>query len=374
MNKIRRYDLDWLRTIGVLLVIPFHSLLIFDLNPWAIVYIKDKINVWFFNIISTVIDRFHMPLLFVLAGMAVFYAMQIRKPKEVMKERFSKLLIPAILGSIFLNPVMTYFHIISSGNNITFFEHLINFFSKNPEDLTGLNGAFTPAHLWFLIFLFAYSVIGLPIFIWFNQESKKQFRTRLENFFEKRFMLALTVIPITIISAIDILGDRNPFVYFLMFCIGYLLATGEQYQTALNRDWWFYSIISIILFVIWYYFPNCFEPWSLAWIGYAFFDKAVRFLPVLALIGIGNKYLNHNSFLLEYLSKASFSVYIIHMLINTLVGFIIVQLQIGVVVKFILIVIITYLLCFLFYEIMRRFKLFRLVLALKPIDNNRVQK
>lgn len=367
MNKTRRYDLDWLRTIGVLLVIPFHSLLIFNLHPWAIVYIKDKINVRLFNIVSTLIDRFHMPLLFVLAGMAVYYALQFRNPRQFLKERFSKLLVPAILGSVFLNPVMTYFHLLSQGHNLTFFEHLINFFSKNPDDFTGLNGAFTPAHLWFLIFLFAFSIVGLPIFIWFNQESNRPLRTRLAKFFKRRLLLALTVIPITIISAIDILGDRNPLVYFLMFCIGYLLVTNDQYQAALNRDWWFYSVISIILIVIWFHFPNRFEPWSLTWIGYAFFDKAIRFLPVLALIGIDNQYLNQNSRLLEYLSRASFPIYIIHMLINTIVGFVIVQLNLGVGAKFILIVTITYLLCFLLYEIMRRFKLFRLVFAMKAI-------
>jgi peptidoglycan/LPS O-acetylase OafA/YrhL len=52
MDKVRRYDLDWLRVFGVLLVIIFHSLMIFILEPWAVVYIKDTEYVHSFKVIS----------------------------------------------------------------------------------------------------------------------------------------------------------------------------------------------------------------------------------------------------------------------------------------------------------------------------------
>ena len=40
----RRYDLDWLRVLGVLLLVPFHVALIFVLDPYTIMYIKDVVN------------------------------------------------------------------------------------------------------------------------------------------------------------------------------------------------------------------------------------------------------------------------------------------------------------------------------------------
>ena len=40
----RRHDLDWLRVLGVLLLIPFHVALIFVLEPYTIMYIRDSVN------------------------------------------------------------------------------------------------------------------------------------------------------------------------------------------------------------------------------------------------------------------------------------------------------------------------------------------
>jgi glucan biosynthesis protein C len=112
MNKItRKYDIEWLRTIGVLLVMPFHSLLIFNTNPESIMYIKDIINVRLFNILDSVINRFHMSLLFMIAGMSVYFSLQSRTANKFINERVRKLLIPSVFGCIALNPIMTYIYI-----------------------------------------------------------------------------------------------------------------------------------------------------------------------------------------------------------------------------------------------------------------------
>lgn len=92
----------------------------------------------------------------------------------------------------------------------------------------------------------------------------------------------------TIVSAVDILGDKNPLVYFVMFFIGFLLVSHERYQTAVNRDKWIYLMLSIILIYIRFTVPNRFESWFAMWIVYALLDKTTRLVPVFALIGIGN--------------------------------------------------------------------------------------
>ena len=42
--KERHYDLDWLRVLAVLLLVPFHVALIFVLDPNSIMYIKDVLT------------------------------------------------------------------------------------------------------------------------------------------------------------------------------------------------------------------------------------------------------------------------------------------------------------------------------------------
>lgn len=366
MNKLtRRYDIDWLRTIGVLLVIPFHSLLIFNMNPQSIVYIKDTTNVRLFNILDGIINRFHMPLLFILAGMSVYFSLQSRTINKYIKERISKLLIPAILGCLLLNPIMTYVYLISKNKNGTFFEHFINFFTKNPGDLTGINGGFTPAHLWFIIFLFLFSLVGLPLFKSIMNGNCNSFLWKLACFFEKPLALTLTTIPVTVVSAVNILGDKNPLVYFSIFFIGFLLATDERYQKAINRDKWIYLILSVILIYMKFTLPDKFQSWSIMWIMYGLFDRATRLIPIFALIGIANEFMNKNSGILRYLSNASFPVYVIHMLTNTIVGFLVIKLNIIPELKYILIVTITFAICFVLYEIIRRIKFLRFIFAIK---------
>ena len=367
----RRYDIDWLRTLGVLLVIPFHSLLIFNMQPWSIVYIKDTINVRLFNILDSVINRFHMPLLFVLAGMSVYFALKFRSKNQYINERVKKLLIPAIFGCTFLNPIMTYIYMVSKNRNGTFISHLTGFFSKNPTDFAGLGGGFTPAHFWFIIFLFTFSLVGLPLFIQLNKKEPSGFMPILRRFLEKPLMMIITVIPLAVLSEIDVLGDMNPLVYFAMFIIGFSLASYEKYQKALNRDKWAYFILSVLLITIKFSVPNGFEPWSAMWIIFGLVDKATRILPVFALIGMANSFMNKSNRVLEYLSQASFPIYMIHMLINTIVGFFIIKLGISAGLKFILIVIITFALCFLFYEIIRRIKGFRTLFAIKETKKNK---
>ena len=78
MKTDGRYDLDWLRVGGVFLVILFHSLMIFILEPWALVYIKDTTYIHSFKSISHFIHLFNMPLLFVIAGMSVNLSLKSR--------------------------------------------------------------------------------------------------------------------------------------------------------------------------------------------------------------------------------------------------------------------------------------------------------
>ncbi|MEO8355419.1 MAG: hypothetical protein ABI621_05875 [Chloroflexota bacterium] len=44
-------------------------------------------------------------------------------------------------------------------------EHYAGFFRFDLEQLDGYNGTFTPAHLWFILFLFVFSLLGLPLFL-----------------------------------------------------------------------------------------------------------------------------------------------------------------------------------------------------------------
>jgi surface polysaccharide O-acyltransferase-like enzyme len=350
----RRYDIDWLRTIIVLTIIPFHAFVMFDQNPKAIMYIKDKVNVVAFNNIGGVIDRFHMVTLFLLSGIAIYYSLQNRNVKSFLSDRFKKLFLPLIMGSILLNPVMTYFWSINQGRNESFLKHYIGFFTKNVGGFEGLNGGYTPAHLWFILYLLVFSFIGLPFFLWLKSIKSEKIRNSLAGFFSKSMTLILLAIPYCSAYLIEILDEKNPIAYLYVVFMGCIFATDENYIKALKRDKWIYLTMSILLYILFFRFKNISFSNMLELYSFAFLVKFLKIIPAYALMGLFSSYINKDSKLLKYLSNACYPIYVIHMVILTAIGFIVIKFNLAPALKFVAIVVLTYAVCFSMYEVLRR--------------------
>jgi fucose 4-O-acetylase-like acetyltransferase len=149
---LRRHDMDWLRNMGILLLFPFHSARVFDY--WDPFYVKNDQLSWGLSWFISVAGYWFMPLLFWLAGAAGWYALNKRSSGRYVKERFDRLFIPMVVGVLLIVPPQGYFarlnHEGAGGDYLTF---LANFFSDF-SDLSGYFGTFTPAHLWFILYLF----------------------------------------------------------------------------------------------------------------------------------------------------------------------------------------------------------------------------
>lgn len=350
----RNYGIDWLRAIIVLSIIPFHTLVIFNQDKNWIMFVKDTVNVPIFNGINFILGSFNMVILFLLSGMAILYSLKQRTSKTFLKQRFIKLLIPFLTGSILLNPIMTYFWTLNQGKTVNFMEHVRGFFTKNPGSLDGLNGGYTPGHLWFILFLFLFSIIGLPLFIYLSSEKSEPIRNALAHFFHMPMTILLLILPYGLLYAIPILEDKNPFAYLFVVCIGCLFATDNRYLKALSRDKWIYASLSVLIFIMYFirkpFLGDGMSGYYVTGVIYIF----ARILPTFALIGIGNSYLNKKSKLLSYLSSASYPIYIIHLLIVTAVGYLVIPLPLLPIGKVLLIISISYILCFFLYELLRR--------------------
>ena len=105
-NK-RRYDIDWLRNIGILLLFPFHSSRVFD--HWETFYTKSNELSWVLSWFIALTDYWFMPLLFWLAGASSWYALDSRSGKEYVHDQNSQLLIPFVLGLFLIVPPQNYY-------------------------------------------------------------------------------------------------------------------------------------------------------------------------------------------------------------------------------------------------------------------------
>lgn len=352
----RRYDIDWIRTIAVLLIIPFHAAIIFNTNPQAIMYIRSGINVHSINIFEFVLDRFHMTLLFFLAGMSIYYSLQHRDVTKFLKSRTTKLLFPTIVGCLTIAPVTTYIYCRSIGSNDSFIKHYMGFFTKPVGELDGTGGGFTPMHLWFTLFLFVFSLIGIPFFQYIISDKGKKAIDVVADFFSRPLLLLLWIIPFCLIYFVEILDERNPIAYFFVVMIGFIFASNSNFQKAINRDKWIYLALGTAIIALWYFWViRTGKTGSLPILYLKFFiTKAARLLPVFAILALGNSFIKKGGKVLRYLSQASFPIYIIHIVVVTALGYFIIKLRINPIAEYFLIVIFSYIVCFVLYEAYRR--------------------
>ena len=95
IKKQRRHELDWLRVFAFLLLIFFHSGMPFVTHDWHINNSETSVGMtylWGF------FHDWRMPLLFVISGAGIWYALGSRTGPGFIKERMIRLLLPLVFG------------------------------------------------------------------------------------------------------------------------------------------------------------------------------------------------------------------------------------------------------------------------------------
>ncbi len=102
LSSPRCHDIDNLRSLAVLMLVPFHTARLFDATPW---HMKDAAAPHSSAaLLVRAIELWQMPLLFMLAGLAAAYALEARGPLAFLRERVARLLLPLAFGILVLVP------------------------------------------------------------------------------------------------------------------------------------------------------------------------------------------------------------------------------------------------------------------------------
>ena len=93
MRMKRKYYIDNLRWLAILLLFPFHAAQIWSGGEYSGFYIWSHTNTVFY-VFSTFVYPWYMTFLFTIAGMSCKYALLKRTNKQLVAERIKKLVIP----------------------------------------------------------------------------------------------------------------------------------------------------------------------------------------------------------------------------------------------------------------------------------------
>ncbi|WP_078547698.1 acyltransferase family protein [Litchfieldia alkalitelluris] len=156
----RQYGMDRLRVIAMMGVLLFHCAMFFNTWGW---HVKNPEVTIFFDLYSYLFGLWIMPLFFLISGFAVYYSFGKRSIGKYVQERFARLFIPLAFGALILSPHQVYIERFTHGEfEGTFIDFLPSYFSG----FYGINGNFAwmGLHLWYVLILFIFSLITIPLF------------------------------------------------------------------------------------------------------------------------------------------------------------------------------------------------------------------
>lgn len=345
-KELRKYDIDNLRNLTILLLFPVHTFMIWN-DFGSHFYVWQGEN----KLLSTcivLVNPWFMPLLFVLAGISANYALEKRTTKEFVMQRIRKLLIPFLSGVIFLVPLQTWYaRRFWDGFEGGVWENW-NYFFTHLTDFSGYDGAFTPGQLWFILFLFIISMSSLILFRFVPYVKAAVHVERLPAFGVLLFFL-----PIWLMYYLGNFGGYSIGKNLALYLMGYYVLSNDLVMGKLERNIkWLAglciagTIASAAMYYKCSYYGDC-------WVNF------IGWISILVLLVAGRRFLNWKIGFTEYWNHASYPVYLLHQSILVALAYYVVQASDILLVQVICICAGSFLLTVLAYHLIRRIPVVR---------------
>jgi peptidoglycan/LPS O-acetylase OafA/YrhL len=171
----RRRELDALRAFVVIGLVFFHSARVFDSGDF---YVKNDPTSEVVDALIAFAVMWGMPLLFVIAGIGIWHSLQKRTVGMFVAERTKRLLVPLVFGVLVIVPPQVWYQVrIETGRwpgYLAFYRDFLDV-ELNLQGFPLLvravptTGYFEYGQLWFLVLLFAWSLLLIPFFVVVNR-------------------------------------------------------------------------------------------------------------------------------------------------------------------------------------------------------------
>ncbi len=372
----RHYGMDWLRIGAFGLLIFYHIGLVFV--PWAY-HAKTANPIEWVAVPLQAVNAWRLPLLFLVSGYAsraIFAGDQ--RPGAFALRRSQRLIVPLIFGVLVITPVQPWIELATQHGYARGF---LDFWVNDYFRFGSLQGIILPTwqHLWFVGYLWFYTIllaIGIAI-------TPVAIADRLA-----RWSATLLVGPLILIVPVALLianwawifpGARETHafvddwavhrVYFGVFLFGFLLRESEPVWRSIRR-WWRWALVLAIggyAFVAWVeiaYTPPVL-PSRTIWFWFGIARAVQSWGAIMALVGIADRFWNHDHSLRPMLNEAIFPFYLIHQSIIILVAGELLVFGLHPVVEFTIILAATLAGCWLFYRIGREIGWLRPLIGLR---------
>lgn len=313
MSERKKY-LDNIKWITVVLVVIYHIIYLFN-NSGVI----SNINVKGIPIMDTFlifVYPWFMCLMFVVSGISSRYSLEKRTNKQFIKDRTKRILVPSVLGIFIYGWISS---LITS--------QYTDMFAGNGDKIPGFIKYFIYClmgigPLWYCHVLF----IGSLLIVLLRKIDKKD---KISVLLKKvnlpiLFLLVFAVWGSSHILNASLIAVYRFGIYLFMMLLGYYIFYNQEIVKKLEKISIPLCIISVIIgvaYVMKYYGVNYADSTVLQ----GLFTNIYLWISILAILGIGSKYLNFKNKFTEYMTKNNFNIYILHYTVVLLIGHVVVK-------------------------------------------------
>jgi glucans biosynthesis protein C len=350
MSVSRRADLDWLRVLAFGLLIAYHAGMAWSGWSWHLTGI-DSID-WLREGMRFV-NRWRMPLLFLVSGAAIMLALGSRTPGAFARDRVKRLLVPLAFGMIVIVPPQIYLERLYRG------QFTGSFFDWLPQAFEGgsyPNGNVSWHHLWFLAYVLVLTFVALPFFLWARSPQGRRTLDKARRLAARFGLQWLTVLPLAAsilwLAPIShntngLIGDWHGLVYYgALLLYGAFLFGSSDMLLALNRQRWLSLVVGVAAYGALYvlFFEGTVRP-AIADADRPVFSllSAVNTMAWLfAIMGFANRHLARRPAFLGAATEAVYPFYILHQTVTVIAVYWLLQIGAPPVAGFILAVLATF--------------------------------
>ena len=377
----RRHDIDALR------VLLFGSLILYHV---AMVYVAD----WPFHVKSSyrsewlqlpmlLINRWRMPLLFVISGIAMSFLQRKLAGWALVSDRTRRVLVPLLFGMLVVVPIQPYVegvmrHAIEPGLGV----FLVHYFTLHPwpkDAFTGAQPGITWNHLWYLAYVWVYSLVVIAAMPLLRSTLGTSVRERIAGL-RGGWLLLVPALPKAI--ALMTLGDAFPatdalyddwyqhVLFFSYFLFGWWIATDTGAWTeirSMRKRALGLAIVTVIAYLS--IIQILLTDESPRWMIFAtrLLSGLNTWLWILAVLGWSATLLDRPFRWLPYATEAVLPWYVLHQSLIVAAVYFLVPMRIGAVLEPLVVIAITALGCALLHEfVIRRSHAMRYLFGLKP--------
>ncbi len=372
----RRHDLDWLRFIAILILLFFHTGMWFNEWGW---HVKNNETSTTFQYWMVWSHYFRMPLLLFISGAGTYMALGKRTPRQFANERFRRLFIPLLFGMFVIVPPQIYFEFIDKYANYWQFYQTVFELVPYPK------GSLSWHHLWFILYLFLYSLMAIPLLRFVRSPRSDRFKEKLRKITSRPFYLFMLPSGLSFITQIllrpifpDETHDLTDLAFFVLygsfFWFGIIAYSDSKVWLSIGNSRRNMLLATIMLLVPFYGIYLGFRKWYTLPLdpetAEIVFDIIAHFLSwstVLTIMGYGQANLNKPHPWLSKINEGLYPFYILHQTVIIWIGYYVCQWNWSISAKYWTICLLTLISCLgVYFLLIRPIPVLRVLFGMKP--------